>query len=608
MQIGVIFCSCAGQINEYISFNEIKNLIFPEVAFIEEVELACSRKNQEELKSIIGEKNIDGLIILGCSFHNKGNYFYEFSKEIGINPYMLNLVNIREHVAWVTKDKKKATLKSFALLMGAIERLKRQKPLMELEIPVSDNILVVGGGIAGISAALTLSKNGKKVYLIEKESSVGGKVIKYEKLFPDLSCAPCFFHPLVEELLNSSISLRLNSTLKELKGYLGNLFGIISTKPIFVDPYKCIGCSACESVCPRQAIKVDPQSFPTIARVNREECLYFDGKCDLCIKECPVEGAINFEEKEKDEKINVGAILWATGFKEFDCRKISQLQYSVYKDIYTAMEFEELINTEGPLKGEILTEKGKIPNKIAIIHCVGSLDKNFHPYCSRICCQYAFKFNRILRSMFPEMKILHFVKEIVLPGKKAWELYSKSLSDPLVKIIRYENMDDLSIEKEETFIINHRKDRYFSDMIVLCPAIESGECPYESNSGIFLIGSVKEAMTVSDSITDGKAISADVLSHLQGEKIIKSPLVAKIDYNKCSSCGICINQCPYKAIELDSHKPNFLVSLCEGCGICVASCPSKALELEGFTSDQIHAEIEGILNSLRRREDGCGIV
>lgn len=606
MHIGVIFCSCAGQIGEQILLEEIKNSISQEVDWVEEFELLCSNEAQQDFKNLIEKKHPDGLIILACSPHNKGSYLLELAGKVSINPYMVNIVNIREQVAWVTKDKKSATFKSIALLKGAVERLKRQKPLFNLEFFISQNILIVGGGIAGLNAALTMSKAKKRVYLVEKELTLGGKILKYEKLFPDLKCAPCFVHPMVEEVLNSSIDLRLNSEIKELKGYFGNVHARIFTKPTYVNPKKCIGCSACESVCPQGAIILNPMSLPAIAKINKDKCLYFNNQnCDLCLKECPVEGAINFKDKEKEENITFGAVLWATGFKLFDCSIIPQLGYGKYRDIYNSLEFEELINSEGPSKGEILTEKGQNPDAVAIIHCVGSLDEEYEPYCSKICCQYAFKFNRLLRYIFPDLKIIHFVKEIVLPGKKAYELYFKSMKDPLVKIVRYDNIKELSIDKTDKFIITYGNEIYSSDIIVLCPAIQSEKFLYEGNSGIFLTGAVKDAMTVEEAITDAHAVSGKVISQLHEDKIIRNPTIAKIDYNICTGCGICILQCPYKAIELDYNKPKILHSLCEGCGVCVASCPVKALELEGFTSEQINAEIDGILSALRRIEDGC---
>ncbi|GAB6184136.1 4Fe-4S dicluster domain-containing protein [Thermodesulfovibrio hydrogeniphilus] len=608
MRIGAIFCDCAGQISDLIDFEELKSLIPKEIDWLERFELACSEETEKEIINLLSSRRPQGLIILACSPHNKGSVFHEIAKKAGINPYMVNFVNLREQVSWVTKNKKQATLKALALLNTQLKRLKLQSPLFDIEIPVSENIIVIGGGIAGLTAAKTLSKAGKKVYLIEKSHVLGGKVAKYEKLFPDLSCAPCFLHPVVEEVLQSNVHLRLNSELIDLKGYYGNIYAEILRKPTFVEINKCIGCSACEEVCPEGAIKVEKLGFPQVAKIEPDKCLYFKGKeCNLCIKECPVEGAINFDDRETREKLNASLVLWATGFRIFDCREIPNLGYGKFKDVYNSLEFEEILNSEGPTAGEILTETGEYPQTVAIIHCVGSLDEKYNPYCSKICCQYALKFNRILRQLIPELKIIHFVKEIVLPGTKAYELYLKTKKDPMVEIVRYENIESISVIKQESQLYLKKDSKeYPSDIIVLCPAIVFGETFPEENTGIILTGSVKEAMTVEEAITDSLSVCGKILSELHEGKILRAPTIAKIDYNICSRCGICISQCPYKAIEIDidKHKaieididkPKIIETLCEGCGICVASCPSKAMELEGFTFEQILAEIEGILD------------
>ncbi|MGC8796090.1 FAD-dependent oxidoreductase [Thermodesulfovibrio sp.] len=603
MKIGAIFCACAGQITEKIDFEKLNQLIINKVEWLEKFELACSEETQKEIKNLLTLKKPDGLIILACSPKNKESLFQSIVAESGINPYMINFVNIREQVAWATKDKQGALKKTYALFNGALERLKKQRPLFEKEFPVSKDIMVVGGGIAGLKAALALSKAGRKVYLIEKEDSLGGKIVKYEKLFPDLSCGPCMVHPMIEEVLNSNIELRLNSELKELKGFFGSFFAKVISKPVYVNPEKCIGCSQCEEVCPVNAIRVEPMKLPAVARINPEKCLALKGEdCNLCIKECPVD-AINFHESEKEENIKINAILWATGFELMDCKAIPELGYGKFKDIYNALEFEEILNSEGPTKGEIITSSGQSPQRIAIIHCVGSLDENYYPYCSKICCQYAFKFNRIIRHTLPDAEIIHFVKEIVLPGKKAYKLYQQAIKDPLTKIFRYENLKNLKINRKNLLIVSLKKKKFPCDIVVLCPAVVSDK-NLEEPSGVFLTGSVKEPMTTEEAITDAMAQVGKLISSLKDNKIIKQPFIAKIDYNKCSSCGICLSLCPYGAIELEKNRPKIVEVLCEGCGICVPACASKAIELDGYTSEEFLAEIDGILKALEEVNDG----
>lgn len=604
LQIGAIFCSCAGQITEKIDFEKLRNLILKKVAWIEKFELACSEKTLQEIINFLTIKKPEGLIILACSPKNKESEFQSIGEKAGINPYMINIVNLREQVAWVSKDRNKALKKAFILFSGALERLKKQKPLFDIEIPICNDIMVVGAGIAGIVAANNLSKAGKKVYLIEKETSLGGKIVKYEKLFPDLACGPCMIHPMIEEILHSSIELRLNSEVKELKGFYGAIFAKILSKPVYVDPKKCIGCSACEQSCPVKAIKVEPMRLPVVARINPEKCLRLKGKdCDLCIKDCPVSETINFNESEKEESLKVGAVVWATGFELMDCKILPQFGYGKFNDIYNSLEFEEILNSEGPTSGEIITSSEKLPERIIIIHCIGSLDENYYSYCSKICCQYAFKFNRLIRQRLPQAEIFHFVREIVLPGKNAYKLYSQAVKDPLVKILRYKSLKELKITREDSLNVYFKNNKIPCDIVVLCPAITSGR-KTEEIQGVFLTGSIKEPMTMDETINDAMAQIGNILCLFKEEKIIKSPFIAKIDYNKCSSCGICLSQCPYKAIETEMGRLKIIEILCEGCGACVASCPSNAIELDGYSDEEILSEIYGILNATEEVDDG----
>lgn len=607
LQIGAIFCSCAGQITEKIDFEKLQDLIRNKVSWIEKFELACAEKTIQEIINFLSIKKPEGLIILACSPKNKESVFQNLGEKAGINPYMINIVNIREQVAWVIKDRDRALKKAFILFSGALERLKKQKPLFEIKIPICNDIMIVGGGIAGIVAANSLSKAGKKVYLIEKECSLGGKIAKYEKLFPDLACGPCMIHPMIEEVLNSNIELRLNSEIEELKGFYGAIFTKISSKPMYVNPKKCIGCSECEQICPVKAIKVEPMKLPVVARISSEKCLHLKGQdCDLCIKECPVPEAINFDESEKKESLKVGAVLWATGFELMDCKVLSELGYGRFKDVYNSLEFEEILNSEGPTSGEIITSSGKTPEKIAIVHCVGSLDENYYPYCSKICCQYAFKFNRVLRQKLPETEMVHFVREIVLPGKNAYRLYSQTLKDPLTKILRYNDLKELKITKEDLLNVYFKNDKISCDIVVLCPAVTSNK-KIEEISGLFLTGSIKEPMTINETINDAMAQVGNLLCLFKEEKIIKQPFIAKIDYNKCSRCGICLSQCPYKAIEIEMGEVKMIEILCEGCGTCVASCPSNAIGLNGYSDEEILSEIYGILNATKEVNNGSTV-
>jgi len=602
MPFAVIFCLCGGNKSEDINYAEIKEILKSkeEILWLENIDLACSSRNKSNLVNQIKTHQPQGLIILSCSPNHKGYHFINLAKEAGINPYMVNFVNIREQAQWVTTDKKALLKKIKALFNGALERLKLQRPVEQQFFPLISDVMVVGGGISGIQSTLTLSRFNRKVYLIEKSLKLGGKTVGYEKIFPHLQCAPCQIYPMTDEILNNDlIDLYLKSEILDIRGSSGNYFVKILHKKCLINPKKCLGCFACEEICPEKAINIDKKYQPLIAEIDFSRCLRAKGaECNECVKVCPVDNTIDFSASDTISQINVGAIMWATGFELFDCSKINSLGYKRYDDIYNSLEFEDLLNSEGPTKGIISTKSGDSPKTIAIIHCVGSLDEDYMPYCSKICCQYAFKFNRLIRDKLPNVEIIHFVKEIVLPGKEAHKLYVQSLKDKLTKIFRYDSLKDINIKKTEGFLIICKQIVTSCDILILLPPMI---CEIDKNledKGIIFTGSVKEPMSVTESINDALSMSALLISSTKkGEYIIKDTPIAIILSDRCSKCGTCINQCPYRAIELHNNKIEIIGSLCEGCGACIASCPSRAIIFEGFQYEQVMAEIKGILSS-----------
>lgn len=610
MKIGVILCDCGGQISGQIDVEALKRRILQDkgVSWFEVVGLACSEENKDKLINLIGDQPVDGLIILGCTPHLKGQYLQDTLKEIGVNPYLINIVNIREQVIWVTNNKEYALKKIYALFKGALNRLSHQKPLAEREISICPDVMVVGAGIAGITASITLSRLGRRVYLVEKQGFLGGRISDFETLFPNLQCAPCIIHPMIDDVLNDkNIELMTNAEVLSIRGGFGCLFVRLNLNPNYINPKKCVGCYACLEVCPVSCISIDPKKLPIIANIDETKCIKLHGQdCNACKGVCPVDGAIDFEVERNSKEFNVGAIIWSTGFEIFDCSKIDNLGYGRLPNIYTSTEFEEILHSEGKKKGEILTEQGKKPRKITIIHCVGSLDDNYHSHCSKICCQYAFKFNRLIRQKLPRVSIIHLIKELVLPGINANSLYLKARNDKKTLLIRFKSIKDIKIKKQgQNLSIRVNKDEILSDIVILCPAILKGNTTDNENAGIILCGSVKEPMSFEETTTDALAEVSRLQTLLKYDNKIKKSLhFAKLDYNKCSKCGLCLTQCPYGAIDLkEGNVPEISDVLCEGCGACAVSCPSKAIDIEGFTNEQIISEIGGIIEGLKEGED-----
>lgn len=599
MNITIIFCQCGSLLSNSLNLDDFKHIINQENIFFENIGLACSEDNRPHLIETIKRNHTDGIIFVGCSPNFKGEYLRNLAKDAGINPYMIAFVNIREQALWVTDDKTALSKKVKALLTGSIDRLKKQRPVEEKILFSCKDVLVIGAGASGLQSALTLSKTGHKVYLIEHTNYIGGRAVTYEKLFPNLECGPCRLHPLIDEVMNDeSITLMTSSELSDIKGSKGNYFAKILCRKNFVNVKKCIGCFQCVEVCPEKCISIDMIRQPLIAKIEYSRCLLSRGfDCNLCIRECPVEDTIRFDVTDKIEEIKVGSIILATGFNLFDCTRIESLGYKRHDDIYTSEEFEEIVNSQGYTKGKILTKSGNKPERIAIIHCVGSLDDDYLPYCSKICCQQAFKLNRQIREAIPNVTISHFVKEIVVPGKDAYKLYSQSKQDQLTEILRYNTIKELSIRQEERLSLFCNINKYVYDIIILEPAIE---CKISINlDNVLYAGSIKEPMTVEESLTDAMSTVAQLISSTKGgEYLVKDFPIAHINEQKCSKCSTCISLCPFKSIDIKDNKIKIIEELCEGCGCCVASCPSNAIDLEGFTKEQIINEINGILRCL----------
>ncbi|MDP2168712.1 MAG: CoB--CoM heterodisulfide reductase iron-sulfur subunit A family protein [Thermodesulfovibrionales bacterium] len=652
MRIGVYLCNCGGNIKDKIDAEKVRAgvLGLPGVGYFKAVDFLCSEGGKDFLAGDLKTERPDRVVIAACTPREHENTFMKILASSGINPYLMQMVNVREQIAWVTEDKAMATEKAARLISAALRRVSLHEPLSKREIDVCPDVLVIGAGPAGLKAALSMAESGRRVSIVEKSPVIGGMPVRYEELFPSMECGPCMLEPVLSEVLHGEHSENIELlTLSEAVGVIGsygNFTVKIKKRPRYIDAEKCIGCAECIGVCPasaenefnygmneRKAIYVPfAGALPNIPSIDETVCLRLKGKeCSLCLDACPVEGAIRFDEKEQTIERNAGAVIVATGSGLYDCKKIPNLGYGRLSDVYTGAEFERMLSSNGPTEGNIKTSKGKSPKSVAIMHCVGSLDKNHIEYCSGICCQYAFKFNHLLGKKLPGVRIFHFYKELAVPGKEEFELYAHAKGDPNTTFIRYADITDLKVgskggKKAILFKKSAKKsDSVSVDMVVLCPAVvplpDSAklggilgspadrfgffeelhgrlDASQSKIKGIYLAGACQSPMDIQSAMTQGMAVSGYVLSGLvHGRKLEISPVCAVVDPEKCSGCRVCVSVCPYKAISYDPEKETAAVNdvLCQGCGTCVAACPSGAIKGNHFTTEEIMAEIEGIL-------------
>jgi heterodisulfide reductase subunit A len=548
------------------------------------------------------------------------------------------MVNLREQCSWVHKDKVEATKKAKDLVRGGVFRASQLEGLQSKEISVSRDVLVIGGGIAGISAALQLANCGFKVFMVERNASIGGRMAQLSKTFPTLDCAPCILSPrMVEVAANPNVALYTGAEVTEVSGSPGNYNVRVRIGPKGVDPKKCIGCAKCEKVCPvkipnefeeclyeRKAIsKPFPQAVPASYVVDFENCK----ECGACVKVCSAK-AIDMEDKERFEDLVVGAIIMATGFDMFDVRKLHEYDTSI-PDVITATQMERLLINECGA-GMVLKRKadGNRVKKIAYVLCAGSRTRKVGmPYCSKICCNYAIKQSIILRKTFPYMQVYIYYIDIRAAGRGFEEFYLRSQEEFGVKYIHgkvaevQKGANGILVRAEDVTLGEIIENEF--DMVVLCTAmmpskgtaelakalkVPLGEDGFVSEkhpkldpvsthrSGVFAAGVSIGPKDVRDSVVDGRSTAAHAMEFLGSGKMLIDPVKAYIvDATRCTRCRACEVVCPVRAIAV-GDMPQIDQIACIGCGACVSECPVDVFDLAHYTDPQIDAEMRGILS------------
>jgi len=657
-KVGVYVCHCGTNIAKVVDVEDVASWAGeqPNVEVSRDYKFMCSSLGQELIEEDIKEKGLTRVVVASCSPHMHEKTFRGACERGGLNPFMFEMANIREHDSWTTDDEIAATQKAKALTNAAIERVVQHQPLEPIPVEINPNTLVVGGGIAGITAALELADAGNHVYLVEREASIGGHMAQLDKTFPTLDCSACILTPkMVDVDQHDNITLLTWSEVEELDGYLGNFTATVRKKARYVNEEHCTGCGICIEKCPAKVLdevfeagmgtrkviyRPFPQAVPKYPVIDKENCIYFiRGKCKACEIFCPTEpNSIEFEQKDEILKLNVGNIILATGFDLFDVGRIPQYGYGRLKDVFTSLEFERMVNASGPTDGKIVLRDGKTaPQSVAIVHCVGSRDENYHKYCSKVCCMYSLKFAHLVHERIPEAEVYNCYIDMRTPGKGYEEFYHRLLEEDtnfirgkVAEITDAARTDaeegKLLVQVEDTLIGRQR--RVPVDMVILSPAMEARSdskevtqlfkmgCDFDGffterhpkldpvatmTEGIYVAGACQGPKDVPESVVQGAAAAARVAGLIQRGTVMMEPVRATIDQDKCSGCRICNNMCPYNAIVFheDRNVSEVITALCQGCGTCVASCPSGIISGAHFTNDQVFSEIEGILWDVR---------
>ena len=651
-KVGVYVCHCGTNIAGKVAVEEVAQWAGaqPNVEIARDYKFMCSSLGQELIEDDIKQKGLTRVVVAACSPHMHEKTFRGSCQRAGLNPFLFEMANIREHDSWTTDDNDAATQKAKALVRGAIDRVVHHQPLEPLPVDINPNTLVVGGGIAGISAALELANGGHHVYMVEREPSIGGHMAQLDKTFPTLDCSACILTPrMVEVGQHDDITLLSYSEVEKVEGYLGNFTVTVRKKARYVNEELCTGCGICVEKCPKKVVdnvfeaglgerKVIytpfPQAVPNYPVIDTENCTYFiRGKCKACQIFCPTD-AIDFEQEDEMVKFQVGNVILATGYELFDVSRIPRYGYGRLANVFTSLEFERMVNAAGPTSGKIvLRDMETQPKSVAIVHCVGSRDQNYHEYCSKVCCMYSLKFAHLVHERLPDAEVYNFYIDVRTPGKGYEEFYHRLLDEgtnfirgrvaEITDIPRTpEEEGKLVVQAEDTLLMLQR--RVPVDMVILSPAMEAYAdsrevsqlfkmgCDFEGffierhpkldpvatmTEGIFIAGACQGPKDIPDSVAQGAAAASRVSSLISQGTVMMEPVRASIDEEKCCGCRLCNELCPYNAIEFheDEKVSEVITALCQGCGACVATCPSEAISGAHFTNDQVIAEIEGVL-------------
>lgn len=601
-RIGVFVCWCGSNIAATVDVKAVAEAMKsePGVVFSEDYQYMCSESGQNLIKNAIKEHKLNGVVVCSCSPRMHENTFRKAAAAAGLNPYMVEIANIREQCSWIHKDKTLATLKAIVLARAAVAKVALNAPLTAGQSPVTKRALVIGGGIAGIQTALDIADAGFKVDIVEKNPTIGGKMAQLDKTFPTLDCAACILTPkMVEAAQHENIKIYSYSEVSEVKGFVGNFKVKIKRKARYVKEDVCTGCGLCTEKCPqkkvpnefnlgmdnRRAIYIPfAQAVPKVAVIDPDYCnMLKNGKCGVCSKVCAA-GAIDYHAKDEFVEEQYGAIVVATGFEPIKIDKYDEFAYSQSPDVVTSLEFERLMNAAGPTGGTLLRPSdGKHPKTIVFVQCVGSREcnstKGGKSYCSKICCMYTAKHAMLTREKYPDTDVYVFYIDVRTPGKNFDEFQRRAVEQYGVHYVKGmvgKVVPDNGVLKVQASDLLAGKQLHIdADMVVLAAAIEPDKTarplagmlaasmdtndffteahpklrPVESpTAGIFLSGACQGPKDIPETVAQAGAAASKVIGLLVHDSLTCNPCVAHSDELLCNGCSQCEKVCPYGAI------------------------------------------------------------
>ena len=659
-RIGVFVCWCGTNIAATVDVQAVSDALAkePGVVLSTNYQYMCSQTGQDLIETAIREHALTGVVICSCSPRMHEQTFRKTVARAGLNPYLLEIANIREQCSWIHKDRAQATEKAIILGRAAIAKVQLNTPLQAGQSPVTKRALVIGGGIAGIQTALDIAEAGFAVDIVEKQPTIGGKMTQLDKTFPTLDCAACILTPkMVDCAQNEKIRIFSYSEVEAVSGFVGSFRVTIRKKARYVREDVCTGCGLCTEKCPqkkvpnafnlgldtRRAIYIPfAQAVPKVAVIDADYCnMLKNGKCGVCAKVCAA-GAIDYTQKDELVECEYGAIVAATGYNPIDLSGYDEFAYSRSPDVVSSLEFERLMNAAGPTGGTLLRPSDKThPKTIVFVQCVGSrcsAEGKGKTYCSKICCMYTAKHAMLCREKYPDTDVYVFYIDVRTPGKNFDEFYRRAVEEYGVHYIKgmvgKVSPEGGKLKVQASDLLDGRQLHIDADMVVLAAAIEPDKSarplatmltasmdtndffteahpklrPVESpTAGVFLSGCCQGPKDIPETVAQASAAASKVIGLLSKDSIVCNPCVAQPDELMCNGCSSCEKVCPYGAItylDKEFRGPNRTTLLrrvaqvnpavCQGCGACTVACPSGAMDLKGFSNRQIMAEVDAI--------------
>ncbi len=607
-RVGVFVCWCGSNIAGTVDVEAVSEALKnePGVVFSANYQYMCSQAGQDMIKEAIKEHNLSAIVVCSCSPRMHEATFRKTAAAAGLNPYMVEIANIREQCSWVHKDIPTGTEKAIILGKAAVAKVNLNTPLTPGESPVTKRALVIGGGIAGIQTALDIADAGFPVDIVETKPTIGGKMAQLDKTFPTLDCAACILTPkMVDVAQNEKIRIFSYSEVSEIKGFVGNFDVTIKKNARYVKEDICTGCGACVEKCPmkkvpnefnlgmdnRRAIYIPfAQAVPKVATIDPNACnMLKNGKCGLCAKVCTA-GAVDYTQKDEYISEKYGAIVVATGFNPISMDKFDEFAYNQSKDVITSLEFERLTNAAGPTAGHLeRPSDGKSPKTIVFVQCVGSrcdsCAEKGKEYCSKICCMYTAKHAMLVRDKYPDTEVYVFYIDVRTPGKNFDEFYRRAVEEYGVKYVKgmvgkvTPEGDKLRVQASD--LIDNKQLHIDADLVVLAAAIEPDKSarplatmltasmdtndffteahpklrPVESpTAGVFLSGACQGPKDIPETVSQAGAAASKVIGLLAKDKLTGNPCVAHSNELMCNGCSSCERVCPYGAITYEDKE------------------------------------------------------